>query len=293
MATPPDEPAWRTAGSAAQPNHSPRHGPRKSRLGASWLRSRHQAVAPEVDARARARLDAGATVVACGPVDAQTVSGAQIPVEADGAGRADAGAGAALHAEPVVVHVLDVHGGSIPIREGLCPERAPTKRPACGVKESAARAAAQRRLAVREPATTSEGRATVNAARLRIWDENACRRVHEATLAVLAETGIEVKYAPAAEIFARAGARVDGTRVRIPAELVEAALEERAARLDDQAARRRHGAASSSTPTTRTAAPGRTSSTSATRTPASAAASVAPTSRAWRRSARSCPTSTS
>ena len=64
----------------------------------------------------------------------------------------------------------------------------------------------------------------MNAARLRIWDEDACRRVHEATLAVLAETGIEVKYAPAAEVFARAGARVDGTRVRIPAELVESAL---------------------------------------------------------------------
>ena len=34
-----------------------------------------------------------------------------------------------------------------------------------------------------------------------------------------------MRYAPAAEIFAEAGARVDGTRVRIPAELVEAAIE--------------------------------------------------------------------
>ena len=64
----------------------------------------------------------------------------------------------------------------------------------------------------------------MNAARLTIWDDDACRRVHEATLEVLAETGIEVQYAPAAEIFAKAGAQVDGTRVRIPAELVEAAL---------------------------------------------------------------------
>ena len=48
--------------------------------------------------------------------------------------------------------------------------------------------------------------------------------MHEATLEVLAETGIEVKYAPAAEVFAEAGAQVDGTRVRIPAELVEAAI---------------------------------------------------------------------
>ncbi len=64
----------------------------------------------------------------------------------------------------------------------------------------------------------------MNEARLTIWDESACRRVHEATLEVLAETGIEARYAPAAEIFARAGAQVDCTRVRIPAELVEAAI---------------------------------------------------------------------
>lgn len=64
----------------------------------------------------------------------------------------------------------------------------------------------------------------VNAARLTIWGEDACRRVHEATLEVLAETGVDVRYAPALEVFAGAGASVDGTRVRIPAELVEAAL---------------------------------------------------------------------
>ena len=64
----------------------------------------------------------------------------------------------------------------------------------------------------------------MNTARLTIWDDDACRRVHEATLEVLAETGIEVKYAPAVELFAGAGAQVDGTRVRIPAELVEAAI---------------------------------------------------------------------
>ena len=64
----------------------------------------------------------------------------------------------------------------------------------------------------------------MNEARLTIWNDDACKRVHEATLEVLATTGIEVRYAPAAEIFAKAGARVDGTRVRIPAELVEAAI---------------------------------------------------------------------
>lgn len=64
----------------------------------------------------------------------------------------------------------------------------------------------------------------VNGARLIIWDEEACRRVHEATLQVLAETGVDVRYAPARERFAGAGARVDGSRVRIPPELVEAAI---------------------------------------------------------------------
>jgi trimethylamine--corrinoid protein Co-methyltransferase len=64
----------------------------------------------------------------------------------------------------------------------------------------------------------------MNEARLTIWDAVACERVHEATLDVLAETGIEVKYPPAAELLADAGATVEGTRVRIPAPLVEAAL---------------------------------------------------------------------
>ena len=65
----------------------------------------------------------------------------------------------------------------------------------------------------------------MDAARLTIWEEAACRRVHEATLEVLAETGIDVHYAPAVEVLAGAGARVDGARVRIPADLVQAALE--------------------------------------------------------------------
>ena len=64
----------------------------------------------------------------------------------------------------------------------------------------------------------------MNSARLVIWNDDACRRVHEATLEVLVETGIEVKYAPAVEYFARAGAFVEGARVRIPAKLVDDAL---------------------------------------------------------------------
>ena len=64
----------------------------------------------------------------------------------------------------------------------------------------------------------------MNSARLTIWDDAACRRVHEATLEVLADTGIEVRYGPAVDVFAKAGAEVEGTRVRIPATLIDSAI---------------------------------------------------------------------
>ena len=63
------------------------------------------------------------------------------------------------------------------------------------------------------------------AARLIVWDDAACWRVHEATLALLEETGVEVRHAGAREQLAEAGARVEGTRARIPAALVDAALQ--------------------------------------------------------------------
>ena len=64
----------------------------------------------------------------------------------------------------------------------------------------------------------------MTSANLTIWGPDECKRVHAATCTVLAETGVEVKYAPAREIFRTAGAQVDGTRVRIAAELVDKAL---------------------------------------------------------------------
>lgn len=63
------------------------------------------------------------------------------------------------------------------------------------------------------------------AARLTVWDDTACWRVHEATLAVLEETGVEVRHAGSRELLAEAGARVEGTRARLPARLVDAALQ--------------------------------------------------------------------
>ena len=61
-------------------------------------------------------------------------------------------------------------------------------------------------------------------ATLRVWDHEACRRVHEATLRLLAETGVEMHHAGARETCAVAGAHVDGTRVRLPATLIADAL---------------------------------------------------------------------
>ncbi len=52
-----------------------------------------------------------------------------------------------------------------------------------------------------------------------------CRRIHEASLRLLANVGVEVHHEGALEIFREAGASVDGTRVRLHRELVEWALE--------------------------------------------------------------------
>jgi len=61
-------------------------------------------------------------------------------------------------------------------------------------------------------------------ATLTVWGEAECRRVHGATLELLAETGVEVMYEPALGMFQAAGATVERRRVRIPGRLVEAAL---------------------------------------------------------------------
>jgi len=62
-------------------------------------------------------------------------------------------------------------------------------------------------------------------ARLTLWGPESCRRVHEATLAVLDRCGVEVRNHPRSlELFADLGARVDGPRVRLAPELVERAL---------------------------------------------------------------------
>jgi trimethylamine---corrinoid protein Co-methyltransferase len=64
----------------------------------------------------------------------------------------------------------------------------------------------------------------VGLATVHLWGDEECRRVHEATLRVLGETGVEVLYEPALEYFVRAGAKVDGSRVRLDRRLVDDAL---------------------------------------------------------------------
>ena len=51
-----------------------------------------------------------------------------------------------------------------------------------------------------------------------------CEKVHEASLQVLARTGVRLDEPEAVELVRRAGATVDGDIVRLPAKLIEAAL---------------------------------------------------------------------
>jgi trimethylamine---corrinoid protein Co-methyltransferase len=61
-------------------------------------------------------------------------------------------------------------------------------------------------------------------ARLTVWSESECRKVHEATLELLGDIGVDVRYEAALELYRAAGATVDGRRVRFPARLVDDAL---------------------------------------------------------------------
>jgi trimethylamine---corrinoid protein Co-methyltransferase len=64
----------------------------------------------------------------------------------------------------------------------------------------------------------------VNQATLRVWDDDACDRVHRASVTLLGRTGVEMKDERARGLCAAAGAAVDGRRVRLPAGLVDDAL---------------------------------------------------------------------
>jgi trimethylamine---corrinoid protein Co-methyltransferase len=60
--------------------------------------------------------------------------------------------------------------------------------------------------------------------RARALDDEACVAIHAATLEILEGTGVEVQHERTLRLLGAAGARVDGTRVRIPSGLVDQAL---------------------------------------------------------------------
>lgn len=60
--------------------------------------------------------------------------------------------------------------------------------------------------------------------RLQVLDDRQIGKLHTATVALLERTGVRVTHPRAREIFAGAGAKVDGDRVRIPGDLLESAL---------------------------------------------------------------------
>ena len=61
-------------------------------------------------------------------------------------------------------------------------------------------------------------------ATMQVWDGEACAGAHQASCAVLERAGVEIPHAGAREKLAAAGARVEGTRVRIPEAVLAAAL---------------------------------------------------------------------
>ena len=114
----------------------------------------------------------------------------------------------------------------------------------------------------------------MNRATLRVWDDDACRRVHQASLTLLERTGVDVKDERARELCAAAGAAVDGRRVRLPAG-ARRRRRSRAPRAPGRCARaaaRRRRSSCATAPATSAAA--RTASTSPTRRRASGGARV-------------------
>ncbi|MCP4689310.1 MAG: trimethylamine methyltransferase, partial [Desulfobacterales bacterium] len=65
----------------------------------------------------------------------------------------------------------------------------------------------------------------LDAPHFRILTNEKIEKIHQATLSCLERTGVEVLNPEGVNLLKSAGARVDGTRVRIPANIIENALE--------------------------------------------------------------------
>ena len=59
---------------------------------------------------------------------------------------------------------------------------------------------------------------------LRILSDSQIRNVYQATLACLQRTGVEVHNQEARQLLYDAGAKIDAHRVRIPSQIIKAAL---------------------------------------------------------------------
>jgi trimethylamine:corrinoid methyltransferase-like protein len=66
---------------------------------------------------------------------------------------------------------------------------------------------------------------------MRVWQDSETDAVADATLDVLRICGVEVRHPRALALLAEAGAQIEGTRVRFPAELVKRALDSAPARV--------------------------------------------------------------
>ena len=288
-----DAPSWRSSGSAAQPNQSRRQGPRKSREAAPALRSRHHA-----SGRKSTPGPGHASRQIPQSVQRSRSTATRYPV-ATSQSRATARSGRRRHTCRTACRVH---------------RRVPVRRP-CPVASPGCRTRVQQRPEPTPPARATERR--------RQGVQRRCRRDqgrpahHESEEECRGRCALDDlgrRRLPARARGDPGGARRDGHRRALRAGRGGLRRRRRAGGRHACAHPRRPGRArrsrarratgrssraaatrnrSSSTPPTRTVALARTCSTSATRTRGSVAGSAARTSRAWRRSARSCPTSTS
>ncbi|MDX1716296.1 MAG: trimethylamine methyltransferase family protein [Anderseniella sp.] len=73
-------------------------------------------------------------------------------------------------------------------------------------------------------AQQAKGQARLRFEQTRFISDDELEAIHQASLEVLQDIGIDMMLPEARELFARAGASVDGERVRIPSDVVEAAI---------------------------------------------------------------------
>ncbi|MEI6726871.1 MAG: trimethylamine methyltransferase family protein, partial [Actinomycetes bacterium] len=82
----------------------------------------------------------------------------------------------------------------------------------------------KRRRSVRSPARRQQRGREMSRVTTVVWGEADCARARAASDRILEEAGVEVPHAEARDLLAAGGARVEGSRVHIPAAVVNRAL---------------------------------------------------------------------